>query len=670
MSKAKKPGAKKPTSKKSTDGPFADVLAELHGVSNDGARWDVLFQAANTRSVSLPELVWQMVRAGALDLWTERAVWNDLADEAHPPLVEDVIAVLRAGPAAREDASGRYRSEILSWWPEAIDRLVVTAYRDAPGVFDAAAPTLPAVARDGLRTVQRRAGAIERTAAPADIAAELARAVAQGRGRALRYAADGEPRRVGIRDPGFLDVVQRFATPEEWGRALLAAALDEPRHPCDVHLFAETLKVATSEELTQLLERFNPTEQEVLLVRCLLDVRSESAEWFHDQVRVQLGGAKEVCALAAILRCKQRGEPVPPGWENDLRFNTIVCTPEPELTGYELHVESLRYLGEQRAAARLTSANAQFVNWESLAVLHAAPVPSVLDAVVARIEASPPSEPLYGRQWAAARAMGRLGELVVPVATAARDRTNAGARAFFDLVIETALSPEGAPLPPESNAAPLQSVAEVIAGLNLDGVATTRIFLLERDETAATSGVTSHVGGAPVGIGPDTWPRHGQRADPRMEHLLTLVAADLPGGALPGGMAGFALFVSNRSDNLASTPGTDETAVVPLDAADLSAGEWTGAPPPRELARCALRITPIDVPTEVFAHEPTGPDVEVLRDALLRCPGYALGEPIWLQDDAFDGEFVCQLDGALVPMNLGDQGVLYVFTDRAFWQSA
>jgi hypothetical protein len=670
MSKAKKPGAKKPASKKSVDGPFADVLAELRGVDDDGGRWDVLFQAANARSMSITELVWQMIRAGVLDLWTERAVWNDLADAADRPLIEDVIAVLRAAPASREDASRRSRSEIISWWPEAIDRLVVTAYPDDLGAFDAAAPTLPTVAGDGLRTVQRRAGAIERAAAPADIVAELARAVAKGRGRALWYAADGEPRRVGIRDPRFLDIVRAFATPEEWGRALLAAALDEPRHPCDVQLFAETLRMATSDELALLLERFNPTDQEVLLVRFLLEVRSESAEWFHRQVRVQLGGAKEVCALVAILRCKQRGEPVPPGWENDLVFDTIVCTPESDLTGYELHVESLRYLGEQRAAARLTTANAQFVDWKSIAVLHVAPLRSVLDAVAGRIAASPPSEPLDGTQWAAARAMGRLGDVVVPVATAARNTTTAGARVFFDLVIETALRPEATPRPRESNVATLESVAEVLAGLSLSGVATRRIFLLERDEAAATTAMTSHIGGAPVGISADAWPRRGKRADPRMEHLLTLAAADLPGGALPGGIAAIALFISDRRNNLASTPDTDETAVVTLGAADLAAGGTAGGPPPRELARCALRITPIDVPVEVFSGEPSGPDVEALRDALLRSPGYALGGPIWLQDDAFAGEFVCQLDASLVPMNLGDQGVLYVFSDRAFWQSA
>lgn len=670
MSKAKKPGAKKPTSKKGTDGPFADVLAELRGVDDDDARWDVLFQAATARSMSLAELAWQMVRAGVLDVWTERSIWNDLPDGMEHPLVEDVLVVLRAAPASREDASRRSRGEIISWWPEAIDRLVVTAYRDDPGAFDAVAASLPAVARDGLRTVQRRAGTIDRAAAPAEVVADLARAVAKGRGRALWYAADGEPRRVGIRHPEFLGIVRAFATPEEWGRALLTAALDEPRHPCDVELFAETLRMATAEELALLLERFNPTDQEVLLVRFLLAVRSESAEWFHRQARAQLGGAKEVCALVAILRCKQRGEPVPMGWENDLTFDTIVCTPESELTGHELHVESLRYLGEQRAAARITTANAQFVDWKSIAVLHVAPLRSVLDAVAWRIAASPPSEPLDGTQWAAARAMGRLGDVVVPVATAARNTTKAGARVFFDLVIDAALRPESTPRPEKSSVATPGSVAEVLAGLSLSGVATRRIFLLERDEAAATTTMRSHIGGTPVGISADAWPRRGKRADPRMEHLLTLAAADLPGGAWPGGSAAIALFISDRRNNLASTPDTDETAVVALGAAALSEGESAGWPPPRELARCALRITPVDVPVEVFSGEPSEPDVEALRDALLRSPGYALGEPIWLQDDAFDGAFVCQLDASLIPMNLGDQGVLYVFTDRAFWQSA
>ena len=44
------------------------------------------------------------------------------------------------------------------------------------------------------------------------------------------------------------------------------------------------------------------------------------------------------------------------------------------------------------------------------------------------------------------------------------------------------------------------------------------------------------------------------------------------------------------------------------------------------------------------------------------------GSPQWIQAAEHSGEFVLQFDGKLVRVNLGDQGVMYVFADTAFMQ--
>jgi hypothetical protein len=39
-----------------------------------------------------------------------------------------------------------------------------------------------------------------------------------------------------------------------------------------------------------------------------------------------------------------------------------------------------------------------------------------------------------------------------------------------------------------------------------------------------------------------------------------------------------------------------------------------------------------------------------------------------MQGDEYEGPLLVQFDESLVPMNLGDAGVMYVFPDTAFWQ--
>ena len=45
-----------------------------------------------------------------------------------------------------------------------------------------------------------------------------------------------------------------------------------------------------------------------------------------------------------------------------------------------------------------------------------------------------------------------------------------------------------------------------------------------------------------------------------------------------------------------------------------------------------------------------------------------LGSPLWLQDSEHWGFLLMQFDEGFVDINLGDSGVMYVFSDTQFWQ--
>ena len=58
-----------------------------------------------------------------------------------------------------------------------------------------------------------------------------------------------------------------------------------------------------------------------------------------------------------------------------------------------------------------------------------------------------------------------------------------------------------------------------------------------------------------------------------------------------------------------------------------------------------------------------------LRGAIYQLGARALGEPLWLQGDEGGGAgFIMQFDESFVDINLGDMGIMYVFTDGGFWQ--
>lgn len=177
----------------------------------------------------------------------------------------------------------------------------------------------------------------------------------------------------------------------------------------------------------------------------------------------------------------------------------------------------------------------------------------------------------------------------------------------------------------------------------------------EANDEAADAAEVGHVGGRPLGVSTDDWPRF---QDVPMQHLVTVPKAAIPAelGAATDVVA-VALFCYQPNLNEAFTPDTDQSAVLFLTAADLSRGE--SAPPDgylddEELARAALTYHPSQISM-----------------AELRSISFAGGSPIWIQGAESKpdfGAFLFQFDEELVPMNLGDAGVMYVFENAAWWQ--
>jgi hypothetical protein len=436
MSKPKKPRTKKSGTKSAPDGPFADVVAELRDCQFEDERRDIVRDAARARSIGVNDLVWQMVRAGALDAWTERTLWPDLEADPSEQTTEDVLTLLRAAPASDADIRKVNLVGPLPFWPQAIDHLVVAAYRRDPGPFDAALALLPAVAQRGLATVQARAGAREPDSVPAEVVSDLAAGVAAGRGGGLYVHDGGDLEAIGPRDPRFLDVVHRLARPDVWGRALLSAAL-ESTFRGSPRVYAAAIAAATSAELGRLLVGFRQWDAGAL-VEILLATRAEPASWFHEQARVQLGAIKDVCAIAAILRCASEGSAVPEDWEDGINFEAVVATTAGAFSGFERHVEALRYLGEERAVRRLMALNQDLVEWRSFAVLDMFPA-ALLAHVIDRALATPIVEVLDPEHLAAANALRSRGAATLAAATAARAAaTSPTTAAFFDLVLDGA----------------------------------------------------------------------------------------------------------------------------------------------------------------------------------------------------------------------------------------
>lgn len=158
-----------------------------------------------------------------------------------------------------------------------------------------------------------------------------------------------------------------------------------------------------------------------------------------------------------------------------------------------------------------------------------------------------------------------------------------------------------------------------------------------------------------------------------MEHLITLDLDEMPelkAGTLFNARA-VALFISDIIENEAFEPSTKETAVVILSEDDIKNGELSPTLRDNQSPPSCYKVTPVKVPLCVFDELPEDQEeseLGKLKDAIFSSSGYAGSSPSWLQYEEHEGHFLFQFDESLVDVNLGDAGVMYAFTDVAFWQ--
>jgi hypothetical protein len=198
-----------------------------------------------------------------------------------------------------------------------------------------------------------------------------------------------------------------------------------------------------------------------------------------------------------------------------------------------------------------------------------------------------------------------------------------------------------------------------------DGGGSERIYLFRKLPGDGHGKDLNRIGGAAPGVDAARWPKLGEDA---MTHLFTMDLDTMPelrarvsceDGGKPRAVS---VFCMSPDDNEAYEAGTDETCVLVSSEAQVAAS----AEPPAEvqmLDPSQFEAIPVNVSPHVWRSRSGD-----LCSEIYRCSGRALGEPIWLQSPEHVGSLLCQFDDGFVSMNLGDTGVMYVFSDTAFWQ--
>ncbi len=192
-----------------------------------------------------------------------------------------------------------------------------------------------------------------------------------------------------------------------------------------------------------------------------------------------------------------------------------------------------------------------------------------------------------------------------------------------------------------------------------------RIYLLKKLEKRQDDSL-NQIGGCPLGITAATWPMY---EDEPMEHLFTLDLDTMPECRGPDSKTRtVSVFINNAGSNQAWEPANDKTALISLVDDDLAEGRLESAPG-KEIELEYFVPMAAEVPVDIFDEEPPqDPALRELRDAVYGASARVLGSPLWLQDAEHWGFLLMQFDEGFVDINLGDAGVMYLFSDAQFWQ--
>jgi hypothetical protein len=341
------------------------------------------------------KLLWHLTREGLLDTWNEPQLWSELVDGYEHASAEDVAMFLTKveayDKAAEDDGSGAdagyegyddgyydqgyyeepsqpaYESQrLVDFWPSTLDNLTMVAYAENPAAFEPHIESFSEPVQKGFQLVLRRFGAIGRDGLPDGVVDALASQQVNGGGLpwSVQVVRDGEPVELTIGDAKtskeeFFGFIELFGSVDDWAETVLEASLAAEYAP-SFDLSEDAWPVANLDQLTELLagtSLHNQAAQKVYAI--LLDERDDSPEELFEVARVLVevhsqDSQSEICATAAILKCKRAGEDVPDGAESLLNLRSPGSpTKRHDFKVLEPIIEALRYLPEDRRVARL-----------------------------------------------------------------------------------------------------------------------------------------------------------------------------------------------------------------------------------------------------------------------------------------------------------------------------
>lgn len=164
------------------------------------------------------------------------------------------------------------------------------------------------------------------------------------------------------------------------------------------------------------------------------------------------------------------------------------------------------------------------------------------------------------------------------------------------------------------------------------------------------------------------WPHYGKN---KMRHVLSLDLKTMPqlSFSFLENTDIVSVFISSLSENEAYSSDTDESCVVLSRHDDRN---------PINLTKLTnsfnVETTYIEVPEDIFDEDfydifDKDSHMGILHKELFNT-SYVGGKPIWYQGEEYSSEtFICQFDERFIEeINLGGDGIMYVFEQTAFWQ--
>lgn len=321
-------------------------------------------------------VAWFLVAQGLVPAETMPGLWDLLAeDHAHvdPAAVLSLLSRLTPGKAFTR----LFKYDPMPWFvagfTRSLDELLFAAWQRDPGLFEARGSELVEPARRSLDFVRGRSGVALPPARAHSLLVEFAHAQATS-GLAtnveLARVENGAVTRPRLSDPAAVRAVALlFGTEQEWGAAMVAAALKVQRP--SLSNVRDALGACTALELATLLSRrgsFGSNPELAQELRLLEQERSDAPEALLSAAEALRDGDRhahavsEMFAVVAAARFAEQGRAVPASLAPLLRFEFLSGVYHESIRPYVRALKALppeevlamaeRSLGEEYTYAR------------------------------------------------------------------------------------------------------------------------------------------------------------------------------------------------------------------------------------------------------------------------------------------------------------------------------